>query len=117
MEKIEVEILEKHKNYMKYYKPNDLYWGLGIENETYLEFSKKLDIDPTKFYTKNAKRERYSVNYFNSYKEGVYDTCISKLKLESSVPLLMNANSFSKQLRTVWLNLRKLDLISLLLTV
>jgi hypothetical protein len=96
MEKIEVEILDKHKNYMQYYIPNDLYWGIGIENETYLEFSKKLDIDPKKFYIKNAKRERYSVNYFNSYKTGVYDECINKLTLESSVPILLNANSFSK---------------------
>jgi hypothetical protein len=95
MEKIEVEILEKHKNYMKLYQPNDLYWGIGIENETYLEFSKKLNIDK-KFYTKNAKRERYSVNYFNSYKPNVYDTCISKLELEDKVPLLINANSFTK---------------------
>jgi len=96
MDKIEVEILEKHRNYLSYYKPNDLYWGIGIEHETYLEFSKKLDIDPKKFYTKNAKRERYSVNYFNSYKPNVYDNCINKLALESSVPLLMNSNSFSK---------------------
>jgi len=96
MEKIEVEILDKHRNYLSYYKPNDLFWGIGIENETYLEFSKKLEIDPKKFYTKNAKRERYSVNYFNSYKPTIYDNCINKLTLESSVPLLMNANSFSK---------------------
>jgi len=95
-EKIEVEILEKHRNYLEHYKPNDYYWGLGIENETYLEMSKKLDIDKSNFYSKLAKRERYSVNYFNSYKPGIYDYCIQNINLSDKVPILVNAHSFVK---------------------
>jgi hypothetical protein len=95
-EKIEVEILEKHRNYLEHYKPNDYYWGLGIENETYLEMSKKLEIDKTNFYSKLAKRERYSVNYYNSYKPGIYDYCIQNIKLSDKVPILINAHSFVK---------------------
>lgn len=94
MEKIEVEILDKHRNYLQYYIPDDYYWGIGIENETYFEMSKLLEVDKKKFYTKNAKRERYSVNYYSSYKPGIYETCIEKLEKPDKVPLLINANSF-----------------------
>ena len=38
MEKIIVELLDKHRNYINQYMPNDYYWGIGIENEIYLEF-------------------------------------------------------------------------------
>ena len=99
MEKIQVEILEKHRNYLQYYKPNDTYWGLGIEHETYLEFSQLLNVDPSIFYTKNAKRERYSVDYYKSYNPGVYEKCISELIKKnnySTVPLLLNSHSFTK---------------------
>ena len=32
----EIELLEKHKEYINQYKSNDFYWGVGIENECYL---------------------------------------------------------------------------------
>lgn len=96
MSKIEVEILDKHKNYLKYYKPNDLYWGIGIENEMYLEMSIPLKIDKRFFYTKNAKRERYSLNYFESYKPHTYDIYVNKLDLKDKIPILVNAHSFLK---------------------
>lgn len=95
-EKIEVELLDKHRNFIKYYKSNDTYWGIGIENEVYLEMSLPLNINPKVFYTKNAKRERYSVNYMTSYKPGIYEYCIDKMILPNTVPLLVNANSFTK---------------------
>ena len=79
---IQVEALEKHQYYASKYIPNDIYWGIGIENEVYFEMSKPLEIDIKTFYTKNAKRERYSVNYFTSYRPGVYESCIYKLKLD-----------------------------------
>ncbi len=31
---------EQHTRYLAIYKPNDVFWGLGIENETYLQFTK-----------------------------------------------------------------------------
>ena len=36
--------LEKHKKYNSYYKSNELFWGIGIENEVYLEFDKKINV-------------------------------------------------------------------------
>ena len=35
---------EKHLKYFKQYKKNEIFWGLGIENELYLEFEKKINI-------------------------------------------------------------------------
>jgi len=93
---IQVEALEKHQYYALKYIPNDIYWGIGIENEVYFEMSNSLDIDVKTFYTKNAKRERYSVNYFTSYRPGVYESCIEKIDLAAKVPVLINAHSFTK---------------------
>ena len=95
MEKIQVEILEKHRNYLKDYKPNDLYWGIGIENEVYLEFSKKYYFDNKDFY-ENSNRERYSVDYFSSYKPNVYKSHVNLLDLPNFVPILLNSHSFTK---------------------
>ena len=42
------------------------YWGIGIENESYLMFENLHEIDKD-FLLKNHKRERYSVNYWENY--------------------------------------------------
>lgn len=94
MDKIQVEILDKHRNYLRYYKPNDLFWGIGIENEVYLEMSKKLSVDK-KFYEK-CDRERYSVDYYSSYKPDIYKNNIFLLNLPKTVPILINSHSFTK---------------------
>jgi hypothetical protein len=52
---------EKHTRYLSAYKPNDYFWGLGIENETYLQFSKTF-AHPTSGIHTNHRPERYSVN-------------------------------------------------------
>ena len=100
MEKINVELLDKHKIYLDKYKPNDIYWGIGIENETYLEMSKKYNIDKIDkydFFLKNAKRERYSIDYFNtSYKNNVFFENLKLIDLPNEIPILLNAHSFSK---------------------
>ncbi len=97
MEKIEVEIIDKHRNYLEKYISNDLYWGIGIENEVYLEFEKSYDIsDNLNFFLNNAKRERYSIDYFTSYKNNTYKSLLKKIKLPTEIPILLNAHSFSK---------------------
>ena len=106
MDKISVDILDKHRNYLQYYKPNDTYWGVGIEHETYFEFSQLLNINPIIFYTDNAIKERYSVDYYKSYKSDVYKNnittllkdCTNNIKSRSFtvVPLLLNSHSFTK---------------------
>jgi hypothetical protein len=35
---IKMVSLPKHDKYEKSYKPSERYWGLGIENESYIEF-------------------------------------------------------------------------------
>ena len=44
----------KHVKYKQFYKQNTLYWGLGIENEMYLEFQKQKQIN--KKYIFNHKK-------------------------------------------------------------
>jgi len=89
---------KKHLKYRELYKPNSLYWGLGIENELYLEFEKKCEINE-ELFIKSCKRERYSVNYFDNYihldfinalKHFIYGKKVLK------VPILMNSHSFTK---------------------
>ena len=95
MNKINVELLDKHRNYLDKYKPNDLYWGIGIENETYLKMTKNMKIEPNNYYEKYARRERYSIDYFkSSYKDNIYQNNIKKLKLPERVPILINAHTF-----------------------
>jgi hypothetical protein len=58
--------LDKHYKYKKLYGCNEIYHGLGLENEVYLEFSIKKNLTKQQFMN-NRKRERYSVDYNNSY--------------------------------------------------
>ena len=59
--------LDKHMKYENTYKKDELYWGIGIENELYLEFENYINFEKSKFL-KNHKRDRYSVDYYTSYK-------------------------------------------------
>lgn len=92
----------KHVKYLKYYKNNDIYWGLGIENELYLEFDKPIEIDEKFFLTKH-RRERYSVDYYTNYKgehiNKMFQKIIKYIKDSNNkinLPLLLNSNSFTK---------------------
>ena len=94
-----IQNLEKHHKYKNVYKPNTLYWGLGIENELYLEFSKKISKKKSEIL-KNHKRERYSVDYFSNYKKGIIQNLLEEYLENYSdeddiyLPLLMNSHSF-----------------------
>lgn len=90
--------LEKHRHYVPQYQPNDEYWGLGIEQELYFEFSKRKRV-PASFLFQE-KPERYCVDYFKNYKEGFYLKTLEFLypKREKLIdlPLLMNGHSLDK---------------------
>ena len=88
-------ILEKHKKYVNTYKPNELYWGLGIENELYIQFENEIEFDYEKFL-KNHNSERYSVNYFNIYKKDLLNNFLKKIEYSGKLPLLLNSHSFTK---------------------
>ena len=94
--------LAKHEKYHKMYIPNDIFWGLGVEHEVYIETSRKKRIPIEELATK-TKRERYSVDYLAVYKPGVYADAIAKLIARFTslnvksvhVPILLNAHSFT----------------------
>ena len=83
-------ILEKHRRYGESYKPNDFFWGMGIECESYFEMSTRIPIS-AEFLQKNHKAERYSVDYYKSYKPEELEATFNKIS-EQTVPLLVNSH-------------------------
>lgn len=90
--------LDKHKRYKSQYKPNDLFWGIGIEIETYLQFKNGANTKIKDIYD-NHKRERYSVNYFSTLNEN-YKNALKLLMPDSNptytIPIYMNSHSFQR---------------------
>jgi len=88
---------DKHKKYKASYGKNELYWGIGIENELYLEFEGNVQVNKKKFLN-DHKRERYSVDYYKNYVEEhvncgfLYESFIDSIEL----PILMNSHSLTK---------------------
>jgi len=88
---------DKHTKYKESYGKNELYWGIGLENELYLEFEKKSQVDKNKFLNAH-KRERYSVDYYKNYIEEhlncgfLYESFVDSIEL----PVLMNSHSLAK---------------------
>ena len=101
------ETFEKHSKYVEFYKckkivsqssvPDKEYWGLGIENESYLMFE---NLEPVKseFIQTKQQPERYSVNYWKNYEPTVLEKTLKKLnKSESTaVPTYVNSYLFRK---------------------
>jgi len=87
-------ILEKHRRYGESYKPNDFFWGMGIECESYFEMSTRIPIS-AEFLLKNHKPERYSVDYYTSYKPAQLEATFNKIS-EQTVPLLLNSHLLTK---------------------
>ena len=93
---------DKHLKYYDFYEDlaikestksiknkNTEYWGLGIENESYLMFENFTNIEST-FLINNQKRERYSVNYWVNFKQEEFNKALEKLPLEIKVPIYLN---------------------------
>ena len=93
--------LPKHEKYKSSYGTNEMYWGIGIEHEVYLQSLSKTLVWKLDDFLKRTKPERYSVRYYDNYKPGFYETHIQKyfqrndIK-ELEVPVLINSNSFQK---------------------
>jgi hypothetical protein len=91
-------IIGKHDKYKTAYKPNDVYWGLGVEHETYLETSKLKKIT-LKELKENRQRERYCVDYYNVYDPIVLNHALDGLfepDKEILIPILVNSHTFQK---------------------
>lgn len=90
--------LEKHQKYKTAYRPNDFYWGLGVEHETYLETSKLKQVT-LKELKENRGAERYSVNYYSIYNIESLNTALDGLfeaDQKILVPILVNSHTFQK---------------------
>jgi hypothetical protein len=89
---------EKHERYNEQYKSNELFWGIGIENETYFQFSEPAKLSPEFIYN-NHKPERYSVNYFVSL-DPEYKTHLKLLypntQATHDIPIYMNGHTLQK---------------------
>ena len=89
---------EKHTRYLSHYQPNDYFWGIGIENETYIQFL-KMFAHPTTGIHQHHRPERYSVNYYvglqPEYKEHV-KALFPTNKTHYQIPIFMNSHTLQK---------------------
>lgn len=89
--------LPKHQKYRPLYKPNDLFWGIGIEEETYLEATKPIWVAKP-IALENHKPERYSVDYYkHSYQSSFVADMTAVLEAPfHPMPFVWNAHAFTK---------------------
>jgi hypothetical protein len=90
---------EKHLKYDQFYENNKNrdkeYWGIGIENESYMMFNKLVPVTK-EFLIKNHKRERYSVDYWVNFKQDIFNKALEKLPDTIELPLYINGYLFQK---------------------
>jgi hypothetical protein len=89
--------LEKHIKYKNKYGEQELFWGFGIEEETYFQFVKPIWVAAPILQTAH-KAERYSVDYYKSYKPTIYLDAIKRLYPDRfhALPFFLNSHSLSK---------------------
>jgi len=89
--------LDKHKKYRERYGESETFWGLGIEEETYFQFTKPVFVASSILRTAHT-RERYSLNYYDNYKPGAIAAMDTLFTLDPfyPIPLLFNSHSFTK---------------------
>jgi hypothetical protein len=87
---------DKHNKYNEFYnniKNDTVYWGLGIENESYLMFKKPLSTTRD-LMLKNHKPERYSVNYYRNYNHDILYKTLLNLPDVMQLPIYINGYLF-----------------------
>lgn len=98
----------KHLKYMSRYITSDgrgeekekgnerEFWGIGIENETYLEWSIRRNVSD--FRRLRPKRERYSADYYTSFSPGPLEKVLGTIRNlpDMTFPVWLNAHSFQK---------------------
>ena len=73
-------------------------WGIGLENETYLQFEESLLVSG-QFIQEKMGRERYSLDYLKCYKEGCLEKVLARAFDPSKnylVSRMMNSHSLEK---------------------
>ncbi len=91
---------EKHTKYIEFYAAlqkdptkDTEYWGIGIENESYLMFKNLIKI-PRHVYLMNQRPERYSVDYWKNYKKQPLFSTLQKLPSHIETPIYINGYLF-----------------------
>jgi len=85
--------------FSKHYQTTDSeYWGLGLENECYLQSSQKLEYETSSSIQKRLSRERYSVNYMENYQDSLRNELANRLSAipKIKIPQLLNSHCFTK---------------------
>jgi hypothetical protein len=87
----------KHIKYKNKYIANDTYYGLGIENETYLMSDKTIERSG-EWILKNHARERYSVDYWRNFKNVDVDKALFMIepKKKYKIPVFINSYTIMK---------------------
>jgi hypothetical protein len=83
---------------MKKHQTTKYYWGIGIENETYMQFEESV-IVTGEFIRKNIGCERYSIDYRNCYREGVLNKVLNAVFQKSEhywVSKMINSHTLDK---------------------
>ncbi len=85
----------KHRRYLTHPPVSTLFWGIGLENETYFMTEMK---DAASFATLQPKRERYSLDYYKSFASEPLERVLGILRGCPSLhyPLYVNAHTFQK---------------------
>ena len=93
-----MNVLPKHQKYKNMYGQKELFWGLGIEEETYLQFKKPIFV-AVPLIRQNHVEERYSVNYYSSFKLGYgkyFETQFPDASGFIPLPYFVNSHALSK---------------------
>ena len=83
--------------YMDRYKEEEtVFWGIGVENESYFMLESKYDV--SSFRDLKQKSERYSVDYFKNFKPDLLQRVIqSAFTLDQlTYPVYVNSHTFQK---------------------
>ena len=90
---------DKHNKYVEFYntlnKKDTEYWGIGLENESYLMFENLYEVNKN-FLINNHKRERYSVNYWENYNIEKLNKTLELLPDKVYLPIYLNGYLFQK---------------------
>ena len=87
---------DKHMKYMNRYQTDEVFWGIGIENESYFMLTEKRDVST--FAALKHRSERYSVDYYNNFKSSALNHALEKAATLPSLtyPVYINAHTFQK---------------------
>jgi hypothetical protein len=83
---------------MKHNPIQKTFWGIGLENETYLQFEESLIVSG-QFIREKMGRERYSIDYLKCYRKGTLEAALSAAfdnNKNYRVSRMMNSHSLEK---------------------